>query len=144
MQGPPFTAFKNHIKLEKLHEVKYIGSYENETTCKSFIFWISEYLLEEGVNKKLQLAHSIAILCDGSTDNCITQQKVLQVMYTDPETFKATVKFFEVAAPSYNEDAPGLKQVIFAIFRKNMLELVLKKIVFLASYGELWQRFPIN
>ena len=65
-------------------------------------------------------------------------------MHTDPETFKPTVKFFEVAAPSYNQDAPGLKQVIFTIFRKNMLELVLKKIVFLASYGELWQRFPIN
>ena len=65
-------------------------------------------------------------------------------MYTDPETFKPTMKFFELAAPSYNQDAPGLKQVILAIFRKSMLEFVLKKIVFLASYGELWQRFLIN
>lgn len=45
------------------------------------------------------------------------------------------MKFFEIVAPSYNQDAPGLKQAIFAIFRKNMLELVLQKIVFLASDG---------
>ena len=45
------------------------------------------------------------------------------------------MKFFQVAAPSYNQDAPGFKQAIFAIFRNNMLELVLKKIVFLASDG---------
>ena len=45
------------------------------------------------------------------------------------------MKFFQVAAPSYNQDASGFKQAIFAIFRKNILELVLKKIVFLASDG---------
>ena len=45
------------------------------------------------------------------------------------------MKFFQVAAPSYNQDARGFKQAIFAIFRKNMLELVLTKIVFLASDG---------
>lgn len=45
------------------------------------------------------------------------------------------MKFFQVAAPSYNQDAPGFKQAIFAIFRKNILELVLKKIVFLAPDG---------
>lgn len=43
--------------------------------------------------------------------------------------------FFQVAVPSYNQDVPAFKQAIFAIFRKNMLELVLKKIVFLASNG---------
>lgn len=85
--------------------------------------------------EKLHLAHFIAILCDASTGNSITQQVVLYVVCTDPETFKPTMKFFEVVAPSYNEDAPGLKHAIFAIFRKNMLELVLKKIVFLASDG---------
>lgn len=45
------------------------------------------------------------------------------------------MKFFQVAVPSYNQDARGFKQAIFAIFRKNMLELVLTKIVFLASDG---------
>ena len=107
MQRPPFTAFKNDVKLAKLHGIRFIGSYENETACKNFISLISEYLLEEGVKKKLHLAHFIAIF----------------------------TKFFEVAAPFYNQDTPDLKQAIFAIFRKNMLELVLKKIVFLASDG---------
>ena len=45
------------------------------------------------------------------------------------------MKFFQVASPSYNQNAPGFKQAIFAIFRKNMLELVLTKIVFLVSDG---------
>ena len=76
MQGPPFTAFKNHVKLEKLHGVKFICLYENESTCNNFIFRISEYFLEEGVKEKLDLAHFIAILCDGSTENGITQQEV--------------------------------------------------------------------
>ena len=75
-QGPPFTAFKNHVKLGKLHGVKFICSYEDESTCNNFIFRISEYFLEEGVMKKLDIAHFIAILCDGSTDNGITQQEV--------------------------------------------------------------------
>ena len=94
LQGPPSTAFKNHVKLEKLHGVKFISSYKNETACKNFIFRISEYLLEEGVKKKLHLAHFIAILSDGSTDSSITQQVVLYVISTDPETFKPTMKFF--------------------------------------------------
>ena len=45
------------------------------------------------------------------------------------------MKFFQVAARSYNQDAPGIKQAIFAIFRKSMLELAFKKIVFLAADG---------
>ena len=45
------------------------------------------------------------------------------------------MKFFEVVAPSDSQDPPGLKQAIFAIFRKNMLELVLNKVVFLVSDG---------
>ena len=71
-QGPPFTAFKNHVTPEKLRGVKYIGSYKNDTAFKNFIFLISEYLIEDGVKKKLHLAHFVAILCDGSTENSIT------------------------------------------------------------------------
>ena len=95
----------------------------------------SKYLLEEGVKKKLCLAHFVAILSDGSTDSSITQQVVLCVIYTDPETFKPTMKFFEVVAPSDSQDARGLKQAIFAIFRKKMLKLVFNNIVFLVSDG---------
>ena len=94
-----------------------------------------EYLLEEGVKKNFHIGHFIAILCDGSIDNSSTQQEVLYVIYTDLETFKPAVKFFEVAAPSYNQDVPVFKQATFTIFRENMLEMVLKKIVFLASDG---------
>ena len=89
-QGLPFTALKSQIELEKLHGVKCTGSYENETAYKTFIFGISEYLFEESVKKKLELVNFIAFLCDGSTDNCVTE--VLYVIFVDPDTFKPTIK----------------------------------------------------
>ena len=45
------------------------------------------------------------------------------------------MKFFEVLAPSNSQDVPGLKQAMSAMFRKNILALVLNKIVFLVSDG---------
>ena len=53
LQRVPFTAFQNHVVLEKLHDVKFTGAYENENACKNFIFGISEYLFEENIRKKL-------------------------------------------------------------------------------------------
>ena len=116
LQRLTFTTFQNQVALEKLHGVKFTGAYENENACKNFIFGISEYLFEENVKKKLHLVNFIAILCDGSTDNSVIEQEVLYVIFTDPETFKPTMKFFEVLAPADSQDAPGLKSAIFATF----------------------------
>ena len=116
LQRLPFTAFQNQVALEKLHGVKFTGAYENENACKNFIFGISEYLFEENVKKKLHLVNFIAILCDGSTDNSVIEQEVLYVIFTDPETFKPTMKFFEVVAPADSQDAPGLKNPILQHF----------------------------
>ena len=135
LQRLPFTAFQNQVALEKLHGAKFTGAYENENACKNFIFGISEYLFEENVKKKLHLVNFIAILCDGSTDNSVIEQEVLYVIFTDPETFKPTMKFFEFVAPTDSQDPPGLKNAIFATFHKHSLESVLSKIVFLSSDG---------
>ena len=135
LQRLPFTAFQNQVALEKLHGAKFTGAYENENACKNFIFGISEYLFEENVKKKLHLVNFIAILCDGSTDNSVIEQEVLYVIFTDPETFKPTMKFFEFVAPTDSQDPPGLKNTIFATFHKHSLESVLSKIVFLSSDG---------
>ena len=116
LQRLPFTAFQNQVALEKLHGAKFTGAYENENACKNFIFGISEYLFEENVKKKLHLVNFIAILCDGSTDNSVIEQEVLYVIFTDPETFKPTMKFFEVVAPADSQDAPGLKNPILQHF----------------------------
>ena len=134
-KGHAFTDFKDHIELEKLHEVKYSGAYENESACRDFIFSISEYFFEEGIKKKLETVNFLAILCDGSTDKSITEQEVLFVVFTDPETCLPTMKFFHVVAPSDSQDAPGLKQAITDTFKKHFLESALKKIVFLSSDG---------
>ena len=113
LQRLPFTAFQYQVALEKLHGVKFTGAYENENACKNFIFEISEYLFEENVKKKLHLVNFIAILCDGSTDNSVIEQEVLYVIFTDPETFKPTMRFFKVFAPADSQDAPGLKKRYF-------------------------------
>ena len=44
LKGRPFTDFKDHIKHEKLHKVKFdTNSYENETACREFIKTIAFY-----------------------------------------------------------------------------------------------------
>ena len=129
------TAFQNQVALEKLHGVKFTSAYKNENACKNFIFGISEYLFEENVKKKFHLVNFITILRDGSTDNSVIEQRVLYLIFTDPETFKPTMKFFEIVAPADSEDAPGLKNTIFATFHKHSLESVLSKTVFLSSNG---------
>ena len=110
LQRLPFTAFQNQVALEKLHGVKFTGTYENENACKNFIFGIPEYFFEEKVKKKLHLVIFIAILYDESTDNSVIKQEVLYVIFTDPETFNPTMKIFEVVAPADSEDSPGLKK----------------------------------
>ena len=48
LKGRLFTDFKNHIKLEKLHHVKFdTKSYKNETACWEFIKTIACYLFNE-------------------------------------------------------------------------------------------------
>ena len=37
LQRLPFTAFQYHVALEKLHGVKFTGTYENGNACKNFI-----------------------------------------------------------------------------------------------------------
>ena len=115
-----FTAFQNQIaKPMKMKMFVRISFLEFPNIC-----------LKRTKRKKF-----ITILCDGSTDNSIIEQNVLYVIFTDPETFKPTMKFFKVVAPADSQDAPGLKNAIFATFHKHSLESVLRKIVFLSSDG---------
>ena len=137
LQGLPFTALRSQVEIEKLHGVNFTGLYENRTACKTFIFGISEYLFEEIVKKKLEFVNFTAVPCDGWTDNSVTEQEVLYIIFVDPETFKPTLKFLEVITPSDGQDAPGLKDSITATFKKHWLESVLEKMVFLGSDGAL-------
>ena len=137
LQHLPFTALRSQVEIEKLHRVNFMRLYENETACKTFIFGILEYLFEETVTEKLELVNFIAVLYDGSTDNRVTEQEVLFIIFVHPETFKPTIKFLEVVKPSDSQDTPGLKDAITATFKKHSLEAVLEKMVFLGSHGAL-------
>ena len=79
------------------------------------------------------LVNFLAVLCDGSTDKIVTEQEVVYVIFTDPETHLAVLKFFHIIVPSVGQDAPGLKQAITDTFKKNLLESALEKNNFLPS-----------
>ena len=83
------------------------------------------------------MVNFLAVLCGGSTDKSIAEQEVVYVAFADPETGKRTLEFLEVVAPSESQDAPGPTKAIIDTFKKNSLESVIEKIVFLSSDGAL-------
>ena len=79
------------------------------------------------------IVNFLAVLCNGSTGKSFTEQEVVYVAFADPETGKPTLPFLEVVAPSESQDAPGLKKAIIDAFKRNSLESVVLKIIFLSS-----------
>ena len=94
LHGLPFTQFKHHIHLEKLHNASYAGVCENKSACKKFIFDISDYFFQEEIPKKMELFNFIAVLCHGSINKSITEHEVVYVIYVDPKTNLPVMKFF--------------------------------------------------
>ena len=135
LHGLPFTQFEHLVKLEKLHKVTFIGAYENESACRSFIIDIADCFFQEDVKKKIELANFIVILCDGSTDKSITEQEVIYVISADPYITLSMMNFFEIAAPENSQDAPGLKEAIISAFSRHGLDSAYKKMVFLSPDG---------
>ena len=133
LKGQPFSNFKEQLEIEQMHGVKYSGAYENDKSCKNFIFGITEYFFEENTKNKLVSVNFLAVLCDGSTDKSITEQEVVYVIFTAPKTHLPVLKFFHIIASSVSQDAPGRKQAITDYFNENLLESALEKIVFLSS-----------
>ena len=136
LEGHAFTDVKDMIELEKLHKVKFQAStYENETACRNFINSAAGYLFETTVAEKLKRVNFIAILCDGDTDQSVTEQEVIYVSFRDPDTLLPVLKFFNIATPELSQDAVGLKEAIKNAFKEKNLESVLDKMVFLSSDG---------
>ena len=134
LKGHAFTDFRDMIELEKLHKVKFQAStYENETACRNFINSVADYLFETTVAEKLKRVNFIAILCDGATDQSMTEQR--SYMFRDPDTLLPVLKFFNIATPELSQDAVGLKEAIKNAFKEKNLESVLDKMVFLSSDG---------
>ena len=54
VKGRPYLDFKDLIKLEKLHGIKFqSGAYENESACRDFIKNISELFFQGDLYEKL-------------------------------------------------------------------------------------------
>ena len=61
----PFSDFKDHIELEKLHGVSFHGtSFEHRNACKDFITSIGDYLFMTDVKDKVKRANLIPTLND--------------------------------------------------------------------------------
>ena len=74
--------------------MKYSGAYENDKACKNFTFGNAKYFSEENIKNKLASVNFLAVLCDDSTDKSITDQEVVHVNFTDPETHLPVLNFF--------------------------------------------------
>ena len=95
LKGRAFTDFKDLVELEKLHDVSFkAGAYENENSCRDLIACIAQYLFDKNIYQKLMRVNFIAVLCDGSTENSVSELEVIYVIYTDPDTFTTTLAFF--------------------------------------------------
>ena len=123
--GLPFTQLEHLVKLEKLHNVNFIGGYENESACWNFIIEIAD-----GKKKKIEVVNW-NLLPSFAAD----QQEVIYVIYVDPDTDLPVMNSFETTAPENCQDAPGLKEVIISAFSRHDLDSALKKMVFLLSNG---------
>ena len=80
-------------------------------------------------------------------DKNVMEQEVVYVAFADPEKGKPTHVFFGVAAPSESQNVPGLKKVIINTLKRNSLESVIEKIVFLLSNSascQLWKTFWVD
>ena len=88
--------------------------------------------------KKLTIVNFLAVLFNGSTGKCVTEQEVVYVAFADPGTGKATLVFLEVVTRPEIQDVPGLKKAIINTFKRNSLEFVIEKIVFLHQTVLQW------
>ena len=132
LKGQPFSNFKEHFEIEQMHGVKYSGAYENDKACENFIFGIAEYF-EKNMKNKLALVNFLAVLCDSSTDKSITEQEVVYVIFTYPETHLPVLKSCHIIASSVSQDAPGTEQAVTDSFKDKLSESGLEKILFLSS-----------
>ena len=113
VKGRPFTDFKDHIQLEKIHEVKFqSGSYENESSCRDFIKAISEFFFQKDMYKKHLRVNFIAVLYDETTETSITEQEVVYVFFVDQDTIEPIVTFFECLGLERSQDANGIMDAI--------------------------------
>ena len=132
LKGRLFTDFKDHIELEKLHEVKFdTNSYENETACQEFIKFIACYLFDEDKRNKLASVNFIAILIDVITDRAVKEQEVLYVMFFDPDTHKPTLTTYSevLEMDDFGKTALGMMVSIKHSFKENKLTKLWDKFI---------------
>ena len=121
--------------MEKLHGVKFSNdSYENESACKEFIHYYSESIFNANVKELLKRSNFVSILCDGATDSAVVEKETIFVLFVDPDTFYPVISFFSMKSiPS--QDARGVHSAIVSSFEEEGLEVLLDRVVFLASDG---------
>ena len=88
------------------------------------------------IQKKLVKVDFIAIFIDGTTDRAVKEQKVLYVMYVEPETQKPNFSYFEVIEmDKFDQTAPKILAAIKGSFTKHNLSEFLDKLIYFSADG---------
>ena len=97
-KGRPYSDFVDHIEIEKLHGVKFMsgGTYENDKGCLLFIHFAAKALYERQVKDKLKRASFVTVLADGATDAACIEKEVVDILFVDPDDFKASLAFLSL------------------------------------------------
>lgn len=133
-KGRPYSDFADFIEVEKAHGVTYTVKYDNNKQCEQFTRFISQAIFNRETVEKLKRCNFFTVLCDGSTDSSVIEKECIYTLFVDPDTFEIKLTFFSLEdAPS--QDADGLVAAIENAFRKNGLEDILSRMVFLCSDG---------
>ena len=95
---------------------------------------LQNFLFYEEIAKKHCKLNFISLLCNGSTDKSVLEQKVIYITFMDPDTYLSVMKYFTAIAPTM-QDAKGIKEAIENSFEEHGLSEIIEKIVFIGSNG---------
>ena len=71
LKGRLFSYYSSLVKLKKIHGVKSLEKYKHKNSCKEFIDYTSDYLINEDVKNKLLRTKFIGVLNDGTADAAV-------------------------------------------------------------------------
>ena len=79
----PMTLYHETLKLEKHHGVDISSPYNSDRACGVFINYVVKDL-QQKLYKDIMNTKFISVLCDGSTDKAVIENKVVYALHFNP------------------------------------------------------------
>ena len=71
-----------------------LEKYKNRNSCREFIDYTKDYLLNKDVKNELLRTNFIGILNDGTADKANVEQEVICITFLNPNNFESSLNFF--------------------------------------------------